>query len=138
MSGSLWLGGFGYDGSQPVSSANAAGGGGGGYYGGGGAVDENGANASGTGGGSGYAYPGATNVSGTLGGAGNGNPSWAWSNSSVNGNGRPGHINEYGNSIDNTSRPNSPDSDYDTYRTNGTLINDRFGGNGKMIIERIS
>ena len=53
MNGSLWEGGFGYDGSQPVSSANAAGGGGGGYYGGGGAVDESGSNASGSGGGSG-------------------------------------------------------------------------------------
>ena len=138
MSGDLWEGGFGYDGSQPVNSANAAGGGGGGYYGGGGAVDEGGANASGSGGGSGYAYPGATNISGTLGGAANGNPSWSWSNSSVNGNGRPAHINEYGNSVDNTPRNSSPDGDYNTYRSNGTLINDRFGGNGKMVLQRIS
>ena len=138
MSGSLWSGGRGYDGTQPVNSKNAAGGGGGGYYGGGGAVDESGDNASGTGGGSGYAYPGATNISGTLGGAGNGNPSWSWSNQSVNGNGRPAHLNEYGNSIDNTPRSSFSDGDYNTYRADGTLINDRCGGNGKMIIERIS
>tara|TARA_B100001250_G_scaffold403036_1_gene416986 strand:+ start:63 stop:1241 length:1179 start_codon:yes stop_codon:yes gene_type:complete len=138
MNGSSWLGGYGYDGSQPVGSANAAGGGGGGYYGGGGAVDESGAAASGSGGGSGYANTSlVSSISASLGGAANGNPSWTWANSSVNSSGRTNHINELGNTFDATETATN-NTRMDTYKTDGTTINRRYGGNGKIKIQRIS
>ena len=138
MNGSLWQGGFGYDGSNSVASANAAGGGGGGYYGGGGAVDESGSNASGSGGGSGYANTAIVgNISATVGGAANGNPAWTWANNNVNSNGRTTHINELGNTFD--AGPTTTDnSRMSTYKTDGTTINRRYGGNGKIKIQRIS
>ena len=140
MNGSSWLGGSGYDGSSAVQSANAAGGGGGGYYGGGGAVDESGPNASGSGGGSGYANTSAVfNVSGTVGGAANGNSSWSVNNNSVNSNGRTSFIDAQGNS-QNVTATASNNSPYTSYQGDGGIshINRRFGGNGKIRIDRIS
>ena len=140
MNGALWSGGRGYDGSQPVASANAAGGGGGGYYGGGGAVDESGSYASGSGGGSGYANTSVVfNVSGTVGGAANGNPSWTANASSVNGSGRSSYISANGNSQSVTDNA-SDNSEYQNYQGDGGIsyINNRYGGNGKIRIDRIS
>ena len=142
MNGSLWLGGSGYDGSSSVQSANAAGGGGGGYYGGGGAVDEAGPNASGSGGGSGYANTSVvSNVSGTVGGANNGNPSWTANNGSVNSSGRQGtYYNALSQSVNAGGPNNFNDSQYSLWQSygNNTYMNSRFGGNGRIRIQRIS
>ena len=142
MNGTSWLGGSGYDGSNTVQSANAAGGGGGGYYGGGGAVDEQGPNASGSGGGSGYANTSVvSNVSGTVGGAANGNPSWTANNGSVNSNGRQGtYYNALSQSVNANNLDKFDDGAYTDWQSygNNSYMNYRFGGNGRIRIQRIT
>jgi hypothetical protein len=140
MNGKLWEGGRGYDGTQPVNSANAAGGGGGGYYGGGGAVDESYPDAGGTGGGSGYLNTSvATLVSTSIGGANNGHPSWTLSAPSVNGSGKTDFV-LYNVSSYDPSSTSSDNTRYSNYRSDGShiYINRRWGKNGWITIKRIS
>lgn len=142
MNGSLWAGGIGYDGSQPVNSANAAGGGGGGYYGGGGAVDEDANNGGGAGGGSGYADTSVvSNITASLGGANNGHQSYSFESSSVDALGRStAGFTLYNGTNYISSASSSDNTQFQNYVNNGTetYINQRYGDNGSIAVQRIS
>ncbi len=112
--------------------------GGGGYYGGGGAADEVTADAGGAGGGSGFLNTSVgTLISTTNGGALNGDINWVWRASAVTtGDGRmTGH-----NGVDypGPTGTSMSDAQMTTYRTDGRTISSRNGGNGWVVIKKIS
>lgn len=142
MTGGLWYGGRGYDGTMAVNSVNAAGGGGGGYYGGGGAVDEVYPDAGGAGGGSGYADTNKVSVtSSSVGGANNGHCNWILSSSTVDSRGRDTCGFTLHDGTTNTPTSSSSDNTrYTNYKNDGThtFINSRYGDNGSITIKCIS